>query len=875
MIQPPKIADWFLKLYCRKDKLEDLQGDLYEYYDRNREKKGARMANLIYFIDVLKFFRLYTLKKLKIKGLMNFMYLFNSYLKTSTRNIARNRLFSGINFFSLAVSMSVGVLMIVFFTEAVSFDDFHERKADIYRINNNLTDEKGEQNLFASTSPRAGMLMDDAHSAIEDVVIIKRNYSMDLTEGNNTVSIEGFLASKNFLKLFTFPMISGDPNSALSEPNSIVITEKTTKKLFKDENPVGRQIKVGSRDMDMATITGVVSNPPKNSHLQFDALASFITHVNASREKDEKASIDEWNNMWMYHVYFAVPDKSRLPEIDSFLSEISEQENKTLDHGAIDLHYQTLSSIAPSEKDMSNKVESVMDWTQLYILFGLTMIIILSAAFNYTNLSIARALRRSKEIGIRKVVGATRLQVFGQFQFEAVFIAIISVLISVGLFALIQPQFMELSAVQYLSLDMQLKLVHVLPILLFAITVGMISGLLPSIILSKTKAIHAIKDVSKLKLFRGMNLRMVLVVFQFTLSIAFIIIAFISYKQYVYSVNFDLGYNTENVLNIKLKDNDADILEEAFRSVSGVADISKSCMIPSTGSIWGDHMKYEDPLDSLMVHLNYVDENYISLHDFEMIAGNDFERTAIQDERRSIIVNEQLLKRFNIGEPHEAIGKTVYMSDEKFDPVIVGVVKDFQHTTLGGQKHPFVFVNRPQFYYLNLKINSGNILELMDRLEASWSSVDPVHTFEARFFSEDLERTYAQYKMIFKIVGFLAFLAISIATLGFLGIAVYTIETRIKEISIRKVLGATEQNLIMILSKSFLIMLIVASVIAVTGTFLLFQKVIFAEMENVAPVGVLEFGSGVVIVSLIASITVGWLLIKAVRANPALNLRNE
>ena len=881
-MRPAKLGGRIVELYCRKDKLEDLQGDLYEYYARNCKNKGKVLANLIYFIDVVKFFRLYTIKKLKIKGLMNFTYLLKSYFKTSGRSIVRNKLFSAINIFGLAVSMSVGILMIVFISEIFSFDEFHARKNEIYRVTNRLEDQNGEFNDFASTSALAGYRIMDAHSAISDVVIFRRYFYPDLILGEKIIPTQGHWASENFFKLFSFKLISGDPNTALSEPNSIVITESTAKKLFDDEDPLGKMIEVRGgaltfrgNIMKNATITGVVEDPPKTSHIQFEILASFITYANHFRAKDGEgtSTVDEWNSMWMYHVYFAVEDRSKLPEIQEFFNEISVRENKNLDHGAIYMNIQSLSDIMPGV-DLSNRIGPGLEMKYVWILISLTLIVLLSASFNYTNLSVARSLRRAKEVGIRKVVGATRRQVFTQFQFEAILIAFISSILAFGIFIIIKPYFLQINFFRYLPLELAVRWQHVLFVLLFVFVVGFISGFLPSVVLSKIKAIKAIKEASNLNVFKGMSLRVGLIVFQFTLSIGFIIATTISYRQYNYALNFDLGYQTEDILNVRVKSNEPEILKNAFLQVPGVEDISFSEMVMSTGNIYGDHMKYQDPNDSVEVHLNYVNEKYIPIHEFELIAGENFRKVPDSLEKNYVIINELLMKKLGISSPEEAVGKKVQLTYSE-ECEILGVVKNFHHTKISGDKHPFVFIQRPQYQYLNLKVATHDIVGLIDQLEQAWSKIDPVHPFEARFFSEDIEEAYSTYKTMFKIIGFLAVMAISIAVLGFLGIAVYTVETRLKEISIRKVLGASERNLLMLLSRSFLFMILAASIIAVPLTYYIFNNHIFDGYANKISLGLLELGSGVVIVSIIAVFTIGWQLLRAARTNPANTLRNE
>ena len=871
---PPRWMDRIVELYCRPELLEDLQGDLHEYYERNLRKSRSR-ANLIFFIDVLKFFRLYTVRKPKILGQMNFFNLFKNYFKTSVRSIARNKLFSSINVVGLAISMSVGIIMITYISELLTYDDFHTKSDRIYRV---LSSYKGlndsEAQMYASTSVFIGKKLQEDYSGIEKAVIMRRNFRRDIAKGDNVISVRGLYTTEEFFDVFSFKLLSGDAATALKEPYSVVLTEKTAKKLFKDANPVGQIVTAGEESF---TVTGLVEDIPINSHIQFEALASFSTRENIARQ-DENTNFFTYRSIWSNYVYLLLPEDHNTEPILTNLHEVASVENAKTDRYTIDFDLENLADVMPG-KDLNNKIGPGITWQLINMLVTLTAIVIISACFNYTNLSIARSLRRSKEVGIRKIVGANRSQVFFQFIMEAVIISLIALVASLGLSLLIKPEFMRMLA-EGGPVLMDFRMVHIIYFLAFSVAIGIIAGFLPSLILSKMKAIAALQDVSKLKLLKGVNLRRVLIVFQFTLSIAFIIGATISYRQYKFALNYDLGFSTENVLNVNLSGNDSDILLAEISKLPEVSDYSRSAMVMSTGDSWSDQFKYKDPLDSTSANVNYVDSNYLKVHDFEFVAGGSFPYDLKGDqEARFVIVDEQFIDRFDFESPEQAIGEIITLSDRRGDKKleIAGVMKEFQYAKIEARRKPIVFFqgSDDSYDYLNLVVKTDNILGFMEKLEGVWRTVDKVHPFRAEFYDDRIKEAYAGYVIMFRIFGFLAFLAISIASMGLLGMAVFTTETRIKEISIRKVMGATEKHLVYILSRGFVFMLVVAAFIAMPLAYLFFTSVVMADSVNRISIGAFEMLFGVALIFAIGILTIGWQTWKAAKTNPAEMLRNE
>ena len=483
--------------------------------------------------------------------------------------------------------------------------------------------------------------------------------------------------------------------------------------------------------------------------------------------------------------------------------------------------------------------------------------------------------RRSKEVGIRKVVGASRSQVFLQFVMEAILIAFLSLLFSYLVFLIIRPGFLSIEPNFLSRIFLRPNPVIFLYFAGLAIVIGLLAGFFPALFFSRIDPVKVIKDISKLRLFKHVNVRKGLITFQYILSISFIIAVSIIYKQYKYALNFDLGFTTENILNIDLQGNSPGLLKQELESLADVTDISASKMVLSIGDTYSSTIKYQDPLDSTYVFYNAIDENYLDLHEHQLIAGSNFRPATTEEKEESeVIINEKTLERFKLGTAAEAIGKELTISGTKMQ--IIGVVKDFHHSTLWNKMRYFAFRNDPTGYnVLNLKIASSDISVTMNRLEAAWKKIDPIHPFRAKFYEEDIEAAYSETTGMIKIIGFLAFLAISIASFGLLGMVVFTTETRVREISIRKVLGATERGLFFLLSKGFISLLVIASLIAIPATYYLCDKVIFAEMAYRAPIGILELFLGTFLVISIALLAISSQTLRVARANPANTLGTE
>lgn len=872
---PPRWASRLLAWYCKPALLEDLEGDLHEYFERNVKNKGVRRARLIYILDVLKFFRPYTVRKPEFINLLIQWIMIESYIRTSGRSLVRNKLFSAINIVGLAISMAVGLLMIALLSDMNRYDKFHEHHDRIYRVISKYKYlDREDPSYYASTSLRAGQSIEESIPGIDKVAILYRNFAGDMQCGERTVPLSGHWANKSFFDVFTFPMISGDPSTALRDPWSIVLTETSAKKLFGDTDALGkaviRPVESGNQEF---VVTGILKDVPPFSHMKFDMLASLSTRALVEKENSWEMS---WSNMWSGYVYLLLPNGTDLDNLQHNLDRLSVKEDKTVEHTTIKLSLQPLSQIALGE-DLNNSIGPVMVKSNVWMIGILSVIVILSACFNYTNLSIARSLRRSREVGIRKVVGALRIHVLGQFVVEAVIIALCALIFSFGLFVVMKPWFLSLNDQYARMLVLDVSPQVILYFVLFAIGVGIAAGLFPAIFFARVNAVHVLKNLVAVPVFRKVTMRKALIVVQFTISLMFIAATIIGYKHYRHLLAFDLGFKTENVLNIRLYGNKADLLARELSQIAEIQSLSTSSMITSVGNYWGTSMKYIDPLDSASVHYSSVDEHYLPLHGHTLLAGRNFSARADSAAESEVIVNEQVLRRFNIADrdPLKAIGEIVTVDGK--DVQIIGVVKDFYYgKSIDREIKEFIFRHSSdKAEYLNAKVSSNDWPETLDKIETAWKGIDNIHPLEATFYDDQIEKSYRGFSSRVKVIGALSFLAICIASFGLLGMVIFTTETRLKEISIRKVMGAGEGNLVYLLSKGFLVLLLIAGVIALPSAHFFFVEYALDQYAHSAPVAWKELIIGVTAVMAIAFMMIGTHTLKVARTNPAEVLKAE
>jgi ABC-type antimicrobial peptide transport system permease subunit len=799
--------------------------------------------------------------------------MISSYFKTAKRVITRNGVFSTINIIGLAASMSVGLLFITILADVFRYDRFHEKKDRIVRVITDYRDSQNQVKLATSSIAIAQEIRDHVPEA-EQTTTLGHGFNGDFGFDDKIQPLKGYWAQPSFFEVFSFPLLYGDPATALKGANSIVITESTALRIFGSTDVLGKNLTRNDSGADKNPefiITGVMKDVPKFSHIKFEALGSSVTN------EINNPSLNDWGNIWSNYTYVVMREGVSTQQIQSALDRITEKrsQNSSDNQQSILFGLQPPTDIVFFGGRLDNQAGPVMPTRFLWLISGLSLIVLITACFNYTNLSVARASTRMREVGIRKVIGAKRSQVMFQFMTESTVIALLSLIFALGIFTLIKSQFLSLTPSLTQLFDFTLTPVHVIIFVVFAITTGLLSGTVPGLFFSKANAAHVLRGSGGWKGSSRTGIRKLLIVVQYVFALAFITSTVILYKQYSDFVTFDLGFNTNNTININLQGNDADVLESKLAGLPEVQETSGSLMVTSTGNNFYTHVKGIDPNDSLRAWYNKIDEAYLDLFDFKLAAGRNITGRSEGAPEREVIVNRTLINQLNIagGDPDAAVGQTVTIDGNEL--TIAGVVEDFHYSTLDRKIGPFVFRQLDKPRILNVRVASNDLPATMLKIESVWRTVDDRHPLDAEFYDQQIEHAYREYSSIGKVVGFLAFLTVVICSLGLLGMVIFSAETRKKEMSIRRVMGAHVWNVTFLLSKNFLLLLSLSAIIAIPSTWVFFTKVVLANVVYHNPIGFAELFVGALAVAAIALGLVITQSLRVARKNPAEVLRSE
>lgn len=874
-LYPPKWLNRFFRWYCREDLADAVDGDLLELYRRRVKKYGRTKANWLYFWNVLLFFQTFAFRRKSTQySSSNTIDMLQNYFKIAIRNLLKHKSFSIINIFGLALSMSVCIIIIMLVSDQKSVDRYNSKRENIYRINTIRTDSDNLFNTFATAPLPFAEKLTSEYSGVEQAVRIRRGFGNDWIgiDQNVNIPIGGFFVDPEFINLFEFELESGLPEAALSNPNSVVLKKETAQKLYGDKDPIGEIIKVG--EMGEYIVTGVLKDQQGKSHIKFDALASLSSLIQLEKDSVLRASVNNWRNHTSGYVYIELQDGSSPQKVINNMAEINREIYSDMDDHNLRFKLQHLMSITPGPI-LGNDIGPTLPLMIVYFLAGLAIIIMISASFNYMNLSIARALTRAKEVGIRKVAGATRKQLILQFLSESVLLSFAALVVSHVILLILKPAFDSLNLTQLLHWDLSENITVHLIIVCFTILIGIVSGLIPAFILSSFQPIKVLKDLSGIRLFSKMGIRKTLIVAQFSLSLIFIISVTLVFNQLQLMLSANFGFTTEDIINVRLNDADFEQYKTELGKSTAIQNISGATHIPGAGTWWSADT-WKDPSDEAPIETGffYVDENYIDMLDLELIAGTNFKQMI--PAANEIIINEKAVNEFGFSSPHEALGQVLYDDDTTTELHIVGVLKDYHYLMLVMQISPmYLRYNPERINFAHVKLFNENKEAGFSAIERSFSEITDGNKVSYKYFDAELKE---YYEFIFgdlvRIVGLTSLLALTIACLGLLGIATYSIETKIKEVSIRKILGATDKQLIYQLSIGFVLMLLVAVVVSVPLAWLLNSL----WLEQIAYRVTIDFGVisfGVLILLIFGIITIGSQTYRASTVSPVDNLRNE
>lgn len=797
--------------------------------------------------------------------------MLKNYLKIAFRNLARHKVFSFINIFGLGLSMAVCLLVIIHVKDQLSYDNFHPHPGRTYRIITHLTGREGNQFTFASTPLP---LADRLTTGFDGVETFTRIYpwSGQAQSGAKDLLLQQAFADSNFFQLFGFTLQAGNKNTALTAPNSIVLSKATAEKFFGQADPMGQLITLAN--LGNFRVTGVLNQPAGKSHLVKDAYVSMSSVTQLEKAGKLTANLQQWSNLTSAYTYLLLKPQASRQQLEKAVSNITAelvQKSKLVGKENFAFAVQPFNKIILSE-EMGFSLGNTGSRGKMLAEIAIAFIILLSACFNYTNLSVARSLKRGKEVGVRKVAGAVRSQVFVQFIIESLITAVLALVLAwVMLHVITGWSFSrEITSADDLRLDAS-TLAWFLGFTAFA---GLLAGALPAWALSSFKPVEVLKNLSNVKLFLGNNFRKSLLVGQFALSLIATIFTLTFFRQFDYMANADPGFRKDHIITIPVSPAGLPLLKHELEQLSGVTNVAAVSTIPGKDATGNTRVRPKPGADPISMDYYFADAAILPAMNLPLLAGTAIPQQADSAQpERYVLLNEKALGPLSLRSPQEAIGKTIWI-DDTVQVQVAGVMKNFFHRGLANPYIPLVIRNKPAaFRYLVVSAATSLPASFLGTVETTWKKQFPNQPFEGRWLQEEwMNRNSATGTV--GMLGFLTFITVTIACLGLLGMVIYSTETRRKEIGIRKVMGASITTIMTLLSRSFLKLLLIAGCIALPIGYLLsfFFLNIFA---NRITIGIDILLISLVSMLLVAIATIITQIYRVAAANPVNSLRSE
>ncbi|MCX6334959.1 MAG: ABC transporter permease [Bacteroidia bacterium] len=806
--------------------------------------------------------------------------MFNNLFKYSLRSFKRQRSYLIINILGLSIGIACSLLIALYVINEASYDKYNTNKDRIFRAI--LNGKIGGQEITTSSSPAImGPTMLTEFPEIEDFLRMNER-GPTVIEYNNQIFTEEHIveADSSFFNFFSIPVLKGDPQNLLNAPRKVVLSESTAKRIFGNENPIDKAIKIGS-DTLRFTVSGVMSDIPGNSHFEANMLTSFMTNPRAKDPTWLNNSFSTYFLLKPNTSYKTVDEKYPEllikyvgPEIQQYMrisiTDFSAQGNKYR------FYLQNITDIH-LDPSIQQQFKASTDPKYLIIFGSIAILIVVIAAINFMNLSTAQSARRAKEVGIKKIGGSTRGILIVQFLLETFLLSFIALIFAILIIKVTIPYFNNL-----LGANLVLNLFaswYILPILiLFALFVGFIAGSYPAFFLSSFNPYEVLKGNMQSSMKNG-RLRRILVVFQFAVSILLIIGTMIMYRQIKYMLNKDVGFNKEQLLVInraqalgtKMKS-----FKEAVKNIPGVINIASSTALPGRNNNNNGYMIEGRKDETFLAMTGWIDYNFLETLEMTIVSGRNFNESFTTDQQ-ACMVNETAVRDFNITD----LDKTRFMvpgdsGKMNYMPVI-GVVKNFNFESLRNPIGPYIFrfQNDGMLWgYLTVRLSAQDYPETINAIESIWKEYVSNNPLQYYFVDEDFEQMYVQEKQNAQMAVIFSILAIFVATLGLFGLTSFTIEQRTKEIGIRKAMGSSVSEIYFVISREIIILVSLSAIIAWPIIYFIAGK----WLENFyykINLGAISFLAGLVIALGITLITISFRILKAARINPAQSLKYE
>ena len=798
--------------------------------------------------------------------------MIQNYFKIALRNLLKNKTFTWLNLGGLSISLAACLIIYFWVEDEMGYDRFGANADRVFRVGLILDVENQPTKQFALTAPPLAAALQKDYPEIEKVVRIMSNTPLIKVKNETFNTNKFFFADPSFFEVFGYPLLKGDPSTVLTGTNSAVISESIAKKYFGNEDPLGKTI--FCNDTIPLIIKGISKDIPATNHFQFEVLCSMAVN---DRATPPAVLANWWNDS--YYTYLLLKDPSQAEALNKKIAGIIDvyngEQNKAF--GLKGTHFlQPIKDIHLHSK-LRGELTPAGDMRSVRIFVGIGIFLLIVACINYVNLTTATSFRRAKEVGMRKVSGATLVQLMGQFLTESIILAFVSLVIAMGLAALAIPFFNKLAGTT-ISFALTLTSTMVLQVFAVVLLLGLLAGLYPALYLSQLKPIAILRKMGS-KAGTVFSLRKVLVVFQFSLTIILIIATIVALLQLRFMQTRELGFTREAVIGIPLINQTAadarELLKSEFQKNSDVIVAAASSGTPGQGLSNIAVLPEGVPQGkSQTMGTLVIDKDFVETYQLKIIAGRGFSREF--NDSLSFILNETAVRELGWGEPQKAIGKSFDWGTGKVGKVI-GVVRDFHFNSLQQKVQPLVMhIMQNWFWYsgLSVRISTQDPKAAIDKLNKIWKSVLPAHPFDYYFVDEDYDKQYRKEQLLSRLSLIFSGLIIFISSIGLLGLVMVAVSQRTKEIGIRKVLGASVSGLTVLLSRDFLKLVAIAMIIAFPVSWWMMKEWLndFAYKMNL---GWWIFLLAGLLALLIAWITVSIQTIKAAIANPVKSLRSE
>ncbi len=878
---PPKWPLLVLRFFVKKDYLEEIEGDMEEIFQDNLEVYSIKKARRKYSWEVLKLLRPVLTRPLEGTQKLNNYGMIKNNFKIALRNLIKQKEYSGINIFGLTISMAISMVIILFLLDQDRMDEHNPNAERIYRVVTEYKDEVKNRVYTYATSPyEIKQVLQFNVDAVEDASqIIKGGGSVKYED--NVFSFNGLFVSPNFLNFFDFELLLGNEREALQDANSIILTKRLATKLFGNEEPIGKLVSVN--DLGTYSVGGIIDDDSRNSHIQFDLLLPNQAFIDVDINN---ILLTEWEVGYKYFYNYVKIAEGRSPE--TLVTFFENLDSKFTEETAA-LHNFNLQRL--DEINLFALIENEIGVTTpafvAYFFIILCTILMLSASFNYMNLSIARGMKRAKEVGVRKVIGAGKGQIVLQFLIEAQLIMFCSLVVAYLMLQMLVPIFNDLKILRdingAITMNFNTNLSVYLVFVAFSVVIGLVAGLYPALYLSSFKSLNVLKGTGNAGKSPSFLFRKILVFFQYAFSVVFIITTIILYQQTQIYANTNYGFTHQNVINVPMS---KDVPYEAFRNellrrseIVGVSAVSNLPIVSFFDDILVVNKNVsEDETKSSMLSIDpYAIENL----GLELLAGRNYFPNVKSDEVNMLILNEKALLAYGFSTAEEAIDQTIDVIHESDTSRltskgrIIGVVRDFNYKYVFLESGPLVMNYDPQkLNSINIKTRNVAEPEAIVAIEDVWKTFDTIHPLEYETYEYTISDIDDEFEELVHMIGLVSFIAIVIACLGQFSMVVHHVQLKVKEIGIRKVLGSNLSSLMLLLSKDFLIVIFFAVAVATPLAWKI-NDLWTSKVYSAPEVSVFNISLGVIIILAAAFLTIFVMVRRAVYANPVESLKYE